>query len=268
MDACASQVGDCPRSAERGAPGLHCRSRLRRRPRRHRGQRAQAVANAEAVERLERTFGIGWEQSAQSLVIGSPALVTAVNWIYIWGHWPVIIAAATFLYVSRPTHYRVFRNAIITSGLIGFVFFYKVPTAPPRLLGIGLMDTVLERLPRLPRAAAAVADEPVRGDAEPPLRLEPRSSGSSSSPPSLASPCACSPSRCRWRWGSRWLPPRTTSCSTSRSAWWSSRRARRRRRAGAAPRCGRQRKPRDAGIRTIGARRATATLSRSELAHR
>ena len=71
------------------------------------GSVAQAVANAEAVSRIEHTLGIGWEQSVQSLVIGSTALVTLVNWIYIWGHWPVIIAAATFLYVRRPTHYRI-----------------------------------------------------------------------------------------------------------------------------------------------------------------
>ena len=109
------------------------------------GRAGRAIENAETIEHLERTLGIGWEQSAQSLVIGSDLLVRLVNWIYIWGHWPVIIAAATFLYVSRPTHYRVLRNAIITSGLIGFVFFYRMPTAPPRLVEIGLVDTVLEQ---------------------------------------------------------------------------------------------------------------------------
>ena len=105
---------------------------------------AQAVANGEAVERLERTLGIAWEQAAQSVVLGSPILVTAANWMYIWGHWPVIIATATVLYLTRPIHYRVLRNALIISGLIGFLFFYVFPTAPPRLLGDGFSDTVLE----------------------------------------------------------------------------------------------------------------------------
>ena len=108
------------------------------------GSVEQAVANGEAVERFERTLGIAWEQAAQSVVLGRPVLVTAANWIYIWGHWPVIIATATVLYVSRPMYYRVFRNALITSGLIGFAFFYAVPTAPPRLLGNGFADTVLD----------------------------------------------------------------------------------------------------------------------------
>ena len=109
------------------------------------GSVARAVANAEAVSRIEHTLGIGWEHSVQSLVIGSTALVTLVNWIYIWGHWPVIIVAASLLYLRRPIHYRILRSAIVTSGLIGFLFFYKVPTAPPRLVDPGLADTVLQQ---------------------------------------------------------------------------------------------------------------------------
>lgn len=109
------------------------------------GSVAQAVANAEAVDRLERSLGIAWEHAAQSLIIGSDSLVALANLVYIWGHWPVIIVAATFLYVRRPTHYRVLRNAVIASGLIGFAFFYALPTAPPRLVGLGLSDTVFEQ---------------------------------------------------------------------------------------------------------------------------
>lgn len=109
------------------------------------GSAAQAIANAETVERLERSLGIAWEGAVQSLIIGSDPLVAIANWVYIWGHWPVIIVVATFLYLRRPTHYRVLRNAVIASGLIGFVFFYVVPTAPPRLVGLGLSDTVLEQ---------------------------------------------------------------------------------------------------------------------------
>jgi hypothetical protein len=104
----------------------------------------EAVANAEAIEQLEQTLGIAWEQAAQSAILGSAVLITLANWVYIWGHWPVIIGSAVVLYVRRPIHYRVLRNALITSGLIGFLFFYLVPTAPPRLAVNGLSDTVLE----------------------------------------------------------------------------------------------------------------------------
>ncbi len=109
------------------------------------GSVAAAVAHAEAIDRLERTLGIAWEASAQSLVVSSDRLVTLANWVYIWGHWPVIVTVAVALYRYRPTHYRVLRNAMISSGLIGFVFFVTLPTAPPRLAGLGLVDTVLLR---------------------------------------------------------------------------------------------------------------------------
>ena len=107
------------------------------------GNVAQAVANAHEIDHLERSLGIAWESAAQSAIIGSSVLVTLANWVYIWGHWPVIVGSAVFLYLRRPLHYRVLRNAIIASGLIGFMFFFAVPTAPPRLAGLGLVDTVL-----------------------------------------------------------------------------------------------------------------------------
>ncbi len=141
--------------------------------------------------------------TVQSLIIGNAALVTLVNWIYIWGHWPVIIAAATFLYVRRPTHYRVLRNAIITSGLIGFLFFYEIPTAPPRLVDLGLVGHGARALPRLPRPAAAVADQPVRGDAEPPLRLEPPRRDRPLRRLHVDRRSRRSPSQCPSQWGSR-----------------------------------------------------------------
>lgn len=109
------------------------------------GSIRSAVANARDIDRLERALGIAWEGGAQSLVISSDALVTLANWVYIWGHWPVIVTAAAVLYVRRPWHYRLLRNAMILSGLAGFLFFFALPTAPPRLAGLGLVDTVLER---------------------------------------------------------------------------------------------------------------------------
>ena len=66
------------------------------------GRVARAVANAEAVEPVERTLGIGWEHAVSRSMIGSTALVTLANWVYIWGHWPVIIVAASLLYLRTP----------------------------------------------------------------------------------------------------------------------------------------------------------------------
>ena len=104
-----------------------------------------AVANGEGVLALERRLGIAWEASVQSELIGSDTLVAMANWIYIWGHWPVIVASAVALYRCRRSSYLLLRNAMFVSGAIGFAFFALLPTAPPRLLDAGLVDTVAER---------------------------------------------------------------------------------------------------------------------------
>ena len=101
--------------------------------------------NADRLIELERWLGIGWESALQSETVGSDAVVTLANWVYIWGHWPVILGVATVLYVHRRSHYYLLRNAMFASGLIGFAFFALFPVAPPRLIDMGLVDTVTQR---------------------------------------------------------------------------------------------------------------------------
>ena len=109
------------------------------------GRAEVAFANAERLERLEHYLGIGWEHGLQTATLSSAALVTVANWVYIFGHWPVILGVAAWLYVRRPDHYVLLRNAMFASGLIGFLFFALFPVAPPRLLDHGFVDTVTER---------------------------------------------------------------------------------------------------------------------------
>ena len=81
----------------------------------------------------------------QAATVSNDAIVTLANWVYIFGHWPVILGVATALYLYRRRHYYVLRNAMFTSGLIGFLLFGLFPVAPPRLLDLGLVDTVTDR---------------------------------------------------------------------------------------------------------------------------
>jgi len=109
------------------------------------GSVQRAVGNGKEILHLERLLGIAWEAPVQSVTLTSDALVALANWVYIWGHWPVIIAAAVVLYHHRRDSYVLLRNAIFLSGAVGFLFFALFPVAPPRLLDAGLVDTVLER---------------------------------------------------------------------------------------------------------------------------
>jgi len=106
------------------------------------GGAQEAYANAEGIVDLEQSLHVAWEEVVQNAVVGSDVLVTLTNWVYIWGHWPVILGVATALYLYRRERYYLLRNALFVSGAIGFVFFAFFPVAPPRLLDLGLVDTV------------------------------------------------------------------------------------------------------------------------------
>jgi hypothetical protein len=97
------------------------------------------------VQRFERGLGIFWEPRIQSAIVNHDWIVNLANWVYIWGHWPVIAAVALWLYRSQPDRYRLTRNALLVSGGIGLVIFTVFPVAPPRLAEMGLVDTVVQR---------------------------------------------------------------------------------------------------------------------------
>jgi hypothetical protein len=109
------------------------------------GSETRAVGNALRVFDLERSLGLALEKAAQSLVLGSGRLVDLSNWVYIWGHWPPILLSAVVLFLFRKERYLLLRDAMFVSGAIGFLFFALFPVAPPRLLDLGLIDTVTER---------------------------------------------------------------------------------------------------------------------------
>ncbi len=104
-----------------------------------------AFANAARIEDIENWLGVAWEGSFQAVIVGNDSLVALANWVYIWGHWPVLLTTAVALYLLRRDRYYLLRNALIVSGGIGFLFFALFPVAPPRLADIGLVDTVTEQ---------------------------------------------------------------------------------------------------------------------------
>ncbi len=101
-----------------------------------------AVDNARRVVDLERFLGLYHEPWLQSVFGGTSPVTTALNWIYIWGHWPVITVTLIWLARRHPVTYLRTRNAMLLSGGIGLVVFTLFPVAPPRLAGLGMVDTV------------------------------------------------------------------------------------------------------------------------------
>jgi len=105
---------------------------------------AQALDNALDVVDLEKTLGLYVEPALQELTTDSRVLMTLMNWVYIWGHWPVITAVLLWLFMRHPEGYRQVRTTMVLSGGIGLLVFALYPVAPPRLAGLGLQDTVTE----------------------------------------------------------------------------------------------------------------------------
>jgi hypothetical protein len=101
-----------------------------------------AIDNARRVMNLERLLHMNWEPWLQRMIIDHHALVTVMNWVYIWGHWPLIIGVGGWLLWTCPEQYRLIRNAFLISGGIGLIIFATFPVAPPRLATGDVVDTV------------------------------------------------------------------------------------------------------------------------------
>lgn len=108
------------------------------------GSRATAVDHAHDLLALERRWGIAVEDDLQRLVAPSEPLRTLANWVYIWGHWPVIVGVMVWLAWRHRREFLRLRDGMLLSGAVGMVVFATYPLAPPRLADGHMIDTVTE----------------------------------------------------------------------------------------------------------------------------
>jgi hypothetical protein len=105
-----------------------------------------AFRNAVYIVDLERALGVFAEPGLQRAVTEHSWLVEVLGYIYIYGHWPVLLCTLLWLLVRHRDAYRRFRNAMLISGGAGLAIFALFPVAPPRFLTTyGFVDTVTER---------------------------------------------------------------------------------------------------------------------------
>jgi PAP2 superfamily protein len=102
----------------------------------------EAFNNAARVEDIERWGHFAWEQSLQRVFLGVPDLVQAMNVFYFVGHFILTGIFFTWLYFRSREGFRSVRNAFLIATAISLFIHWKFPTAPPRLAGIGLTDTL------------------------------------------------------------------------------------------------------------------------------
>jgi hypothetical protein len=109
------------------------------------GEAGTAFDNASRLIHIERQLGIFHEAFLQGLILPREWMVDLFNALYIWGHLPVIIVVAVWLYASHRQQYAFYRNAFLLSGLIALIGFTAVPLAPPRYMPeFGFVDTIVD----------------------------------------------------------------------------------------------------------------------------
>lgn len=107
------------------------------------GRAGEAMVRGFNVIDLEQRLHIYWELEMQSWILDYYWAIKTVNWIYFWGHMPLVVIVAVWLYASRRDTYRLTRNAFLASGAIAVVIYWAFPVAPPRLIPFGgFIDTM------------------------------------------------------------------------------------------------------------------------------
>ncbi len=105
------------------------------------GDLGAAKAHAEWIVRFEDHLGVSDEASVQRALTGTFA-IWVLNHLYLAAQLIVVPGALVFLYRrSRPLYVRL-RNTILATWLISVPVYALFPVAPPRLAGIGLVDTI------------------------------------------------------------------------------------------------------------------------------
>jgi hypothetical protein len=102
---------------------------------------AKAFDNGHAVFDFElRVTHRLYELTFQNFVDQRHLLSTVVSWTYWNSEFTVVGIAILFVYVRRHDVFTGFRNTILLANVIGLLGYVFMPTAPPRLLGVGFVD--------------------------------------------------------------------------------------------------------------------------------
>jgi PAP2 superfamily protein len=102
---------------------------------------SKAFSNGLEVVRLETHFTNRlYELTLQNFVDQKHWLETLVSWTYWNSEFTVLGLALLWVYVRRHSAFARFRNAILLANVLGLVGYFVMPTAPPRLLGVGFVD--------------------------------------------------------------------------------------------------------------------------------
>ena len=106
------------------------------------GDTGEADRHAEQVVALERSLHFFVEGKVQHAADAPPGLRGLLGVAYLTLHLAVTAVVLLWLHQRRPTAFPFVRTTLLAASALALVGFLTYPTAPPRLAGIGIADTV------------------------------------------------------------------------------------------------------------------------------
>ena len=108
------------------------------------GDLPDATANAHWIVDVEQSTGLDVESGVQNALTGTSAL-WILNHLYLAAQLVVLPGALYALYrKSRPAYERL-RNTVLATWVLSIPVYALFPVAPPRLAGIGMVDTITQQ---------------------------------------------------------------------------------------------------------------------------
>ena len=105
------------------------------------GDLTTAVGHAEWIVDLQRSVGVNVERSVQAALDGT-VLIWILNNLYLAAQMVVVPGTLIWLYRRDRRVYVKLRNTVLATWLIAMPIYALFPVAPPRLAGVGMLDTI------------------------------------------------------------------------------------------------------------------------------
>jgi PAP2 superfamily len=109
------------------------------------GGQALAERHAAAVVSAERSLHVFGEAAVQRAVGHLHGLPSLLGYAYLTLHLAVTAGVLAWAYRHRRHAYTRLRNTLVLANALAVVGYAVYPTAPPRLAGLGIADTVSGR---------------------------------------------------------------------------------------------------------------------------
>jgi PAP2 superfamily len=106
------------------------------------GDAAQADRHAHRLVALERSLHLFLEAHVQRASNAFPGLTSLLGIAYLTLHLAVTAGMLLWLHRRRPAAFPFVRTTLLLASGLALVGYLVYPTAPPRLAGIGIADTV------------------------------------------------------------------------------------------------------------------------------